>query len=268
MVFAVLRLFFLILWGLLLAPLQWISVKFNLPAQQRIPILFHRVGLKIIGVKVTQLGKPASARPLIVCSNHVSWLDIPALGSLFPLIFVSKADVGRWPVFGTLARLQRSIFIDRNRRSATHNATKEIAARLDEGEAIVVFPEGTTSDGNRVLKFRSSLLGAAQHAFDAAHHGAGIYLQPVFINYRSLHGLPMGRVYRPYAAWYGDMDLVPHLLAIARLGCIEVEISFGEALAFTSMSDRKEMATAAETAVRELRLSSFSNAAGSARTSL
>jgi 1-acyl-sn-glycerol-3-phosphate acyltransferase len=266
MILAGLRLFSLILWGLLLAPLQWLSVKLNLPLQRRIPMLFHHLGLKIIGVKVVQAGTPAKQRPLIICSNHVSWLDIPAISSLLPLIFVSKADVGRWPIFGTLARLQRSIFIDRNKRSATHGATREIATRLDQGEVIVIFPEGTTCDGNRVLKFRSSLLGAAQLAMEKEHHGARIYVQPVFINYRGLHGLPMGRAYQPYAAWYGDMDLVPHLLDIVRLGAIEVEISFGEALAFTSMSDRKDMAAAAEAAVLELRRLSFSNATGSART--
>lgn len=265
MLVAIFRLCVLFLWGLPLAPLQWLSVKLNLPSQRLIPMLFHHWGMKIIGVRVVQTGKPARERPLIICSNHVSWLDIPAISSLLPLLFVSKADVGRWPVFGTLARLQRSIFIDRTKRIATHGATKEIAARLGEGEAIVVFPEGTTSDGNRVLKFRSSLLGSAQQAMEKEHHGAKIYLQPVFINYRGLHGLPMGRAYQPYAAWYGDMELVPHLLDILKLGAIEVEISFGEALAFTSLSDRKHMAQAAELAVRDLRKLSFSNAPAAAK---
>jgi 1-acyl-sn-glycerol-3-phosphate acyltransferase len=265
MLVAIFRLCVLFLWGLPLAPLQWLSIKLNLPSQRFIPMLFHHWGMKIIGVKVVKLGQPARERPLIICSNHVSWLDIPAISSLLPLLFVSKSDVGRWPVFGTLARLQRSIFIDRNKRTATHGATKKIAMRLGEGEAIAIFPEGTTSDGTRVLKFRSSLLGAAQHAMEKEHQGAKIYLQPVYINYRGLHGLPMGRAYLPYAAWYGDMDLMPHLLDLLKLGAIEVEISFGQALAFTPVSDRKDMAQAAEAAVRDLRKLSFSNAPAAAK---
>ncbi len=247
MIRPVLSLACLVLWGLLLAPFQWLSVKLNLKTQLLIPVLFHRYGLPMIGVRVRQVGQAADMRPLLICSNHVSWLDIPVLGSLLPLSFVSKADVGRWPVFGTLARLQRSVFIDRGRRAATQGATHEIVERLNAGEIMVIFPEGTTGDGNHILKFRSSLLGAVQQAmFDR------LFIQPVSIRYRGLHGLPMGRGFQPYAAWYGDMDLVPHFLDILKLGAIEVEVQFGEAYALAPDRDRKEMAAEAEKAVRDL----------------
>lgn len=250
---------FLTLLGLVLAPLQWLAVTFNLPAMRRIPMLFHRWGLPLIGIKVTSRGVPAQIRPLLICSNHVSWLDIPVISSLMPLIFVSKADVGSWPVFGTLARLQRSVFIDRTRRSATQSATQEMTARLNGGDAVVLFPEGTTSDGNRVLGFRSSLLGAACQAALAGEEKKEIHIQPVAIRYFGLHGLPIGRAFQPYAAWYGDMDLVPHLIDILKLGALEVEVRFGAPMTFSASSGRKTIAAQIEKAVRDLWGSSFSN---------
>jgi 1-acyl-sn-glycerol-3-phosphate acyltransferase len=261
------RLTLLALWGLFLAPLQWLSVKFNLKSQRSIPLLFHQTGLKLLGVKVILAGAPAIERPLLVCSSHVSWLDIPVLSSLFPVSFVSRADVARWPVFGTLARLQRSIFIDRTRRGATHRAIQSIAKRLDAGDAIVIFPEGTTSNGNSVLPFRSSLLGTAQHAMQARGAGGEIFIQPVCIHYCGMHGLPMGRSHQPFAAWYGDMDLVPHLLDLLKLGPIEVRVSFGALLSFSGADDRKEIAKIAQRAVRDLREASscFSNLSAAAR---
>jgi 1-acyl-sn-glycerol-3-phosphate acyltransferase len=267
MIASLFRLSLLVFWWLLLAPLQWLSVKFDLKFQRSIPILFHRIGLKLLGVKVISAGVPTAKRPLLVCSSHGSWLDIPVLSSLFPVSFVSRADVARWPVFGTLARLQRSIFIDRSRRSATHKATQAIAARLYAGDAIVVFPEGTTSDGNALLPFRSSLLGAAQQAMQAQGSSNEIFIQPVCIHYCGMHGLPMGRSHRPFAAWYGDMDLVPHLFDLLRLGAIEVRVSFGEPLRLNNANDRKNMAEIIQKAVRDLREASlrFSNPSTAAR---
>ena len=117
------------------------------------------------GVRVDAGGRAIARHgPLLVVSNHTSWLDITVISTLAPLSFVAKSEVAGWPLFGTFARLQRSIFIDRTRRKGAAEANREIAERLAGGDAIVLFAEGTTSDGNRVLPFRSAVVGAARDA--------------------------------------------------------------------------------------------------------
>jgi 1-acyl-sn-glycerol-3-phosphate acyltransferase len=235
----------------LLLPLQWLAVRLDLPLAHRLPVHFHRMARRALGVRVTVTGAPAAGRPLLLASNHVSWLDIVVLGSLMPVSFIAKAEVATWPVFGTLARLQRSVFVDREKRGRTRETAEAIAARLAGGDAMVLFAEGTTSDGAVVLPFRSALVGAARAAIDAGGH-AHVLVQPVAIAYTRLHGLPLGRQWRPLVAWIGDTDLVPHLLAIAREGAIDVTVGFGEPVAFDRDGDRKRITAAAEAAVRRM----------------
>ncbi|MBS7539682.1 lyso-ornithine lipid O-acyltransferase [Ancylobacter lacus] len=227
-------------------PLQWLSLRLGLPSRRWIPPVFHRLLLALIGVRVTSHGTPAGDRPLIIVANHVSWLDIPVLGSRMPLGFIAKSEVGRWPGIGMLARLQRTVFVDRSSRAATGRVNEAIAARLREGDPVVLFAEGTSSDGNRVLPFRSALLGATREAFGG---GPGAVVQPVAIAYVRQAGLPLGRARRPLVAWYGDMDLVPHLAEVLRRGAIDVELHFGEPIAG---GDRKAVTLAAERASRAL----------------
>lgn len=208
-------------------PLQWLSVALKLPSRRWIPLIYHRLLLGMIGVRVRMVGEPAAARPLILVSNHVSWLDIPVLGSRFPLGFIAKSEVAGWPGIGLLAKLQRTVFVDRNSRAATAKVNEAIAERLREGDPVVLFAEGTSSDGNRVLPYRSALLGATRDAFGG---GAPASIQPLAIAYVGLGGVPLGRTRRPMVAWYGDMDLAPHLFAILKRGAVDVEIHLAEPL--------------------------------------
>ena len=118
----------------------------------------------MFGLRIEVNGRLARDAPVLVLANHVSWLDISVIGSLGPLSFVAKSEVERWPVVGLFARLQRTVFIDRARRAHTAEVNATVARRLAGGDIIVLFPEGTSSDGNRVLPFRSSLVGAARAA--------------------------------------------------------------------------------------------------------
>jgi 1-acyl-sn-glycerol-3-phosphate acyltransferase len=106
-------------------------------------------------------GAAIDTRPLLIVANHSSWLDISIITSLAPVVFVAKAEIARWPFFGLLAKLQRSIFVERDRRHKTGAVTSEIAQRLAEGDPVLLFGEGTAGDGNRVLPFRTALIGAA-----------------------------------------------------------------------------------------------------------
>ncbi len=236
-------------------PLQWVSLRLGLPWRRHIPALYHRIVLKALGVRVTVKGAPDPHRPLLILSNHTSWLDIPVIGSLTPLFFVAKSEVASWPLIGLLARFQRTVFVDRQKRQATGDVNREIAERLVDGDPVVLFAEGTSGDGNRVLPFRTALVGAVRDVFST--HDV-VVVQPLVVAYTRVQGLPMGRSLRPLASWYGDMELAPHLLAVLREGALDVEVTFAPPLRLDAGHDRKSVTRAAEECVRRQLAASLS----------
>lgn len=232
---------------------HWLSLRYGRGRlAARLPILFHKTVLRLFSVRVTQGGQPPGPNePALVLSNHVSWLDILVLGSLRPLSFVAKSEIAGWPVIGMLAKLQRTVFIDRARRAATAQVNETVAARLAAGDLIVLFAEGTTGDGNRIMPFRSSLVGAARAALQA--EGAGlerVHLQPLALTYPRRNGLPVIRSERPEIAWYGDMELAPHLGLFAGRGPIDAHVVWGAPIPFEAGTDRKRATAMAEASVR------------------
>lgn len=243
-----LRLLILGLYALGVGPLQWLALRCGWPILHTIPMQFHRLFLALFEVRITERGKPLENAATLVVSNHVSWLDIPVIGSLRPLSFIAKAEVEEWPVIGLLARFQRCVFIDRARRKATAEVNVTVGQRLAKGEALVLFAEGTTGDGNYLLPFRSSLVGAAQTALVDPNAGS-VRLQPLALAYTRRNGLPVTRRERPFIAWYGNMELASHLGAFVRNGPLDVVVTWGEPILF--QGNRKEATAKAETAVRQ-----------------
>jgi lyso-ornithine lipid O-acyltransferase len=237
---------------LVLLPFQLIGLVFDLRLQRTIPHVYHRVLCVLIGVRIREVGTRSTASPALILSNHVSWLDICVISALAPVVFVAKSEVARWPVFGWLARLQRTIFVNRQARHRTGAATREIAGRLLGGDAVVLFAEGTSSNGSRVLPFRSSLVGAVHHALGAGTHHTHVTVQPMSLAYVGFDGLPIGRALRERVAWYGDADLIPHLLQVLASGAVDVTVSWGEATAYDMSADRKAIARDAERSVRRM----------------
>lgn len=235
-----------------LIPVQWLAVRLRLPVRRRIPVFYHRLVCALIGVRIRAVGAPVDEHPLLIVANHVSWLDISVISAVAPVVFVAKSEVAGWPLFGLLAKLQRSVFVDRNRRHQTAAVNAEIADRLLDGDPVVLFGEGTSSDGNRVLPFRTALIGAARDALAQIEHVRRVWIQPLSLAYTELLGLPLGRQHRPAVAWYGDFALGPHLLGVMRRGGIDVVVTWGEPVAFDEASDRKSVARQLETAVRRL----------------
>lgn len=236
----------------LLYPAQRLALWRGSSWAGRLPVYFHRLILACLGVRITLAGTPAPQRPLLLTANHVSWLDISLLGSHLPLSFIAKSEVKAWPVVGLFARLQRTIFIDRQRRQATASVSDEMGQRLSAGDCLLLFAEGTSSDGRRVLPFRSALLGGVRAALMTGSSREAITVQPVAIAYSGYRGLPMARRRLPAYAWYGDMELAPHLLNVLDDGMIDVTISFGEPHALTLDDDRKDIARRLETATRSM----------------
>jgi 1-acyl-sn-glycerol-3-phosphate acyltransferase len=232
---------------LFLIPWQWIGLRIHLPWRKTLPRVYHRCLCRLFGFRLTVVGTPLQGQGVLLLANHTSWIDILILSAVMPVSFIAKAEVARWPFFGTLARLQRTVFVERTRRSQTGAVRDEIRERLLAGDALVLFAEGTSNDGNFVLPFKSALMGAAKATLEG---GRRVPVQPVSAAYLCCHGLPMGREMRPFFAWYGDMDMVPHLWGALQAGPLDVTIQFHPPLDVTHM-DRKQLAVAAHGVVRE-----------------
>ena len=237
---------------LVLLPFQLIGLAFDLRLQRTVPHLYHRMLCALIGVRIREVGQRSTANPVLILSNNASWLDICVISALAPVVFIAKSEVAGWPVFGWLAKLQRTIFINRQARHQTGAATREIAGRLLGGDAVVLFAEGTSSNGTRVLPFRSSLVGAVHHALGNSTHHSQITVQPMSLAYVGFGGVPMGRGLRERVAWYGDADLMPHLAHVLSSGAVDVIVSWGEAVAYDMRADRKAITREAEKSVRRM----------------
>lgn len=231
--------------GLLLARLGWTGLA------GLVPVLFHRSVLFIVGIRLTLHGKLEKKRPLLLVANHLSWLDIVVLGAIAPLSFVAKSEMASWPVFGTLAKLQRTVFVKREERRNSHQQANEVADRMTAREVMVLFPEGTTSDGNQLLPFKTPLFEAAKIAL-ARSPVETAAVQPAAIDYTHLHGLPLGRAGRPHVAWPGELGLGESLLPVIRKGALDVTVHLGETITLTDTSNRKIVAQNAASAIRSM----------------
>ncbi len=235
----------------LLISIQWLLGKLHLPGWGLICSNYYRALCALLRISVRVTGAPLRGRSVLYVSNHVSWVDIVVIGSITPVAFVAKSEVRKWPLVGITATMQRTVFVDRRRRHQAAAAVNEIVKRLASGTSVVLFAEGTSSDGNRVLPFRSALVGAIRQA--AAAGGAkAIPIQPMSICYTGLHGIPMGRQHRPLVAWYGDLDFMPHIKAFIARGAVDAVVSYGAPVAADGEADRKAMAKSLEGAVRRL----------------
>lgn len=223
-------------WTLLLLPVQAVAVALDLPLARTLPAFYHRICARLLGLRIETRGRRAVERPLLLVSNHNSYLDITVLGALIAGSFVAKREVASWPMFGQLAKLQRTVFVERRAR---HAATQRdaIAARLEKGEQLILFPEGTSSDGNRVLPFKSALFSVAERRF----HDRPLAVQPVSLAYTRLDGIPLGRGLRPHYAWYGDMDLAGHMWTLAGLGRVTAVVTFHAPVSIDQFGSRKAL---------------------------
>jgi lyso-ornithine lipid O-acyltransferase len=227
-----------LLTSLVMIPIQALCVALGSHLAEIIPICYHRAVCWLFGVDVVVRGMPERRRPTLFVANHSSYIDIEVFSSLIPVCFIAKAEVASWPFFGTLARLQRTVFVDRRPRS-TAEQRDQIARRLAAGDNLMLFPEGTSNDGNRTLPFYSALFSVAEQRLA---DGRALPVQPVSIAYAELNGFPVGRSLRPLLAWYGDMELAPHLWHFAGLGRVKVVVEFHPPVSIDRFPSRKELA--------------------------
>lgn len=246
------RIVLLVLFTVLLLPLHFVFLAVAPKYADRSAFLWHFISRWVLGVQVIIEGTPQPG-PVLYLSNHVSWLDIVILSRAAPLSFVAKADVAAWPVFSWLAKWQRTIFVERERRSKTGIAVGAMAERLESQDALVLFPEGTSSEGWGILPFKSALIGAVvATATRMEDHDVDLFVQPVALAYTSLRGISLGRMEADRTAWIGDTDLLPHLWSVITTGGFVARIVFGESVEVNPDTNRKTLAKEMEANVLTL----------------
>jgi 1-acyl-sn-glycerol-3-phosphate acyltransferase len=217
-----------------LMPVQAVLVALKSPQARHLPVVYHRWCCRILGIVLVEQGEQSRHRPTLFVVNHASYLDIEILGAAVAGSFVSKAEVARWPIIGWLARLQRTVFVERADRAGAARQRDEIRRRLDDGDNLILFPEGTSNDGIHLLPFKTTLFAAAEDD--------RVLVQPVSVTYRLLDGIPLGRFYRPFFAWYGDMSMGPHLWRLLGLGQLTVAIQYHMPVRLKDLGSRKALA--------------------------
>ncbi|NOZ33250.1 MAG: 1-acyl-sn-glycerol-3-phosphate acyltransferase [Alphaproteobacteria bacterium] len=243
--------FVLVPFTVIAIPIQMVIVGLRLPFWQVLPRLFHTLLAQFLGLRITIIGKPYDRLPTLVLSNHVSWLDIPAIGAAAPVAFVAKSDITQWRFVAFMAALQKTILVDRTRKIDTGPTGKRMAAHLARGDAVLLFAEGTSDLGTHILPFRSALVGAIQPAM--IQSGAGeMAVQPMTIAYTHLQGMPIGRTERSLIAWVGNMGVGDNFFDILNSGTKSVTIMFGEPIIVTPQTNRKAVTKLAEHKVRAM----------------
>ncbi len=243
------RFFLVVLVFLTFTPLYWILLKINQPLGFKFGRFYLSSWRKCIGHQLIIKGELSKTQPTLFISNHSSYVDILVLGTFVPARFVAKQEVARWPIMGWLATNQGTLYIDRN-RNAIAEGTDKLIEYLDKGESLILFPEGTTSDGCRILPFGSSF-------FDVAIK-KNVVVQPITITYAGWDRLPMPRYMRKFCGWFSpDIALLPHLWAIAQWGTVQVIVELHPPLKVETYTTRKELAQVSFLAVQRGLLKAF-----------
>jgi 1-acyl-sn-glycerol-3-phosphate acyltransferase len=238
---AVRRIATIVLWTLVAIPIQAVLMALPGRANATFGRFYWRTVAWLMGLKMQVVGEQTRGDSVLFVSNHSSWLDIVVLGGALDACFVAKREVGEWPVVNIVAKLGRTVFVSRN-RTQTKGEAGLIRERLGTGDSVILFPEGTTSDGGRVLPFRSAFLSVADHAR---------VVQPVSIVFDRLGGLPACRRDRPLFAWYGDMDIGSHFWRLARRSKTRATVVLHAPLDPANYPDRKALTAACAEVVTE-----------------
>jgi len=234
----------LVAWAVFMPLVYFISLLIPFYDSQKLPKVFHKGVCRIIGLSVNITNAPTENKPTLFVSNHVSYLDIFALGQSVPGFFVAKAEVASWPVLNKLARLQNTVFIERKAGQAKKQI-EQLQNILVGGNNLILFPEGTSTNGAEVLAFKSSLFASAEC------EGKDIWVQPVSICYTKYREKGMSQTERDNFAWYATMPFVSHFSKVLGLSEVQVEVVYGDPVRVSDFQNRKECAQHSETVCRE-----------------
>lgn len=226
-------------------PIQFIMIVLFKKQDYVIPVFYAKALNFILGVQINTYGQKMAKSQTLFVSNHISYLDIPVLGSLIHGSFVAKSDVASWPLFGLLAKLRKTVFIDRT-KAGTKEGNNQIETYINQGRNLILFPEGTSSEGTTVLPFKSSFFKMAIDNENCE------FVQPVTLRIKNIEGeaVEKNRRYDDYA-WYGDMTLSPHLWNFFGLSGVTIDVIFHTPIPPRHLSNRKELAKHCEEEVKK-----------------
>jgi 1-acyl-sn-glycerol-3-phosphate acyltransferase len=237
----------LIIWTALWYPPVWIAKRMNKQAQySRMIQLCSKGMLFITGVRLRVTGSPSDKRPLLLVSNHLSYLDVIILSSQMPVRFTPKSEIEKWPVVGNICHLCNALFIDRS-VDKVKEMKEKLHKALSDDTVISLFPEATTGNGIRLHPFKSGLFSLAEGDFGERQ----LTIQPAAITYTHICKLPIDITQWPDIAWYGDMDFIPHLFNVLSLGPIDAELVFLPPLTVDKKAGRKELSSQCQAMIQE-----------------
>lgn len=238
-IIASLKIFLLVIICLVTLPLMAFSRLFLIKTRYFyiVPKLYHGTLCLVFGIRKKITGNIIKDKQVLFVGNHLSYLDIPLLGSFLSATFISKEEVQKWPILGLLATIAKTIFISRDPAQA-NIALKQMKEAINSGTSLIVFPEGTSSSGESVLPFKSSLFDI----FLKEKAKEGLIIQPFTTNLRNIDNRPIQTVQdRDHYAWYGEMALTPHLWSLAKSKGVELEITFHPAIDIQKYDNRKAL---------------------------
>lgn len=242
--------FFLVLISfliILILPFQILINLTNLKIKHQLPRQFLRIVRSIIGIKINIIKLSDISKSkygVLYISNHVSWMDILCLGSSLDAQFIAKKEVAEMGLFGFLARLHHTFFIDNTSQRKSFSYNESIQKKLLSKQNLILFPEGTTSDGNGVKPFKSSLFESTnlvKNNSDKNNHYIDVH--PISLCYKQKNGLPMGIFYRRYVAWLGNFPLLRLMKIFLSSGPVTIDIIFHQAVNLSNFKDRKELSS-------------------------
>lgn len=226
----VMRLILIFTWIFMGIPVQVLFHILKVPMRRSLPIFFHTILMHVLlGIRVEKRGEICRDRPVMFLSNHMSYIDILGIGSLVPASFIAKAEVATWPLIGLLANLQDTVFVER-RASKAAEQTRVLRKALGENKNLVLFPEGTSTDGTQVAHFKSSLMQVLWES------DKPIWVQPISLACTGTHGQE-----RRYP-WIGAMTLPPHLWALVQSRGLKLCVTFHPPVLANAFQGRKELA--------------------------
>ncbi|MEM6812015.1 MAG: lysophospholipid acyltransferase family protein [Pseudomonadota bacterium] len=236
-IFVIISLFavpFSILWGVFFYQSKYYIIAVR---------AFHSLTCKIFGIKIKVKGQPETKNVFYIC-NHISYIDIPVLGSILPTFFVARKGVANWPLLGLLARITGTVFIGQKKHDQEDSRNK-ILNSLQNGKNLVFFPEGTSTKGKTVYPFKSSSFEIFLNS-----DTENIILQPCTIQILKIDNNFKFEEKRDFYAWHGDMTFIPHLWNFGKLSSITIQLTFHTPFSSKRFHSRKEIAVAAFNAVK------------------
>ena len=230
---------------ILMLPIQLLINLTNLKIKYKIPKLFLKTVSYIIGLKIRSINlrnKNKNKYGVLYVSNHVSWMDILCLGSLLDAQFIAKKEVAEMGLFGFLAKLNHTFFIDNTNQRKSFSYNEIIQAKLVKKQNLILFPEGTTSDGNSIRSFKSSFFESTNlPKYYPEKENDFIDVCPISLCYKDKNNLPMGIFYRRYVAWQGDYPLLRLMKIFLLSGPVSINIKIHKSVDLSNFKNRKEL---------------------------